>query len=89
MTIAAVVHSPGPSSFAQYHDCLLLQQGGRPAYYGPSVDLKCYWSSIGFHMCFDISPDGASVSDYSMKVGGTHTATPRRTESVKFLIISF
>ena len=35
LTVIAVVHSPTPVAFAQFHDLLLLQKGGRTGYFGP------------------------------------------------------
>lgn len=48
LTVAAVIHSPGPVAFASFHDFLLLQTGGRPVYSGPMSDVASYFKDIGF-----------------------------------------
>ena len=65
MTIAAVLHSPGPAAFAAFHDFLLLQTGGRPVYVGPTDEARDYFASIGFPY------DAASIdplADFIMQV---------------------
>jgi len=48
LTIAAVIHSPGPAAFAAFHRFLLLQTGGRLVYAGPTRDVETYFGAIGF-----------------------------------------
>jgi len=48
LTIAAVIHSPGPEAFAAFHNFLLLQTGGRQVYYGPTPEVEGYFADIGF-----------------------------------------
>ena len=48
LTIAAVIHSPGPEAFAAFHNFLLLQTGGRQVYYGPTPEVEGYFEDIGF-----------------------------------------
>ncbi|KAJ8604304.1 hypothetical protein CTAYLR_002540 [Chrysophaeum taylorii] len=48
LTVAAVIHSPGPAAFFAFHDFILLQTGGRPAYVGPMASVEAYFREIGF-----------------------------------------
>ena len=71
LTIAAVIHSPGPAAFAAFHDFMLLQTGGRPVYAGPMPEVEAYFGSIGFK--YDPTTMVDPFADYIMKaVAGTH-----------------
>mmetsp|Transcript_26760 Transcript_26760/g.80819 ORF Transcript_26760/g.80819 Transcript_26760/m.80819 type:complete len:958 (-) Transcript_26760:85-2958(-) len=48
LTVAAVIHSPGPEAFMSFHNFLLLQTGGRLVYYGPMPKVEQYFEDIGF-----------------------------------------
>ncbi|KAI9189626.1 hypothetical protein H9P43_001059 [Blastocladiella emersonii ATCC 22665] len=63
MTIAAIIHSPSPATFAQFHDLILLVKGGRMGYCGPREEAPAYFASIGFKV-----PEGVSESDHYMDV---------------------
>jgi len=63
LTVAAVIHSPGPSAFLTFHDFILLQTGGRPIYVGEMSKTEAYFASIGFKRPEDsIEP----LADYVM-----------------------
>ena len=86
LTIAAVIHSPGPAAFAAFHDLLLLQTGGRPVYAGPMSDVEHYFATIGFR--YDRATDQDPLADYIMKaIGGLHTPnmTSLKTDDDKVL----
>ena len=75
LTIAAVIHSPGPATFAAFHDFMLLQTGGRPVYMGPMPEVEAYFASIGFK--YDGQAMVDPLADYVMKaVAGTHFPDP-------------
>jgi ABC-type multidrug transport system ATPase subunit len=63
LTVGAVIHSPSPATFRQFHDFLLLGKGGQVVYMGPREDCVAYFESIGFSLPPDDSP-----SDYFMDV---------------------
>ena len=65
LTVAAVIHSPGPAAFAAFHDLCLLQTGGRPVYFGPLDDVRQYFEEIGF-----VQPPKSlePIADYVMLV---------------------
>ena len=63
MTIAAVVHSPSPQSFAQFDDVLFLGKGGKMVYFGPTHAVKHYFRELGFDCPADINP-----ADFAMDV---------------------
>ncbi|KNE55335.1 hypothetical protein AMAG_01237 [Allomyces macrogynus ATCC 38327] len=63
LTIAAVIHSPSPATFAQFHDLMLLGKGGRLVYLGPRDKAPAYFEEVGFRV-----PDGMSESDFYMDV---------------------
>ncbi|ORZ27565.1 hypothetical protein BCR44DRAFT_1398013 [Catenaria anguillulae PL171] len=63
MTVAAVIHSPSPAAFSQFHDFILLCKGGTLAYLGPRDEAPAYFESIGFKV-----PEGISESDFYMDV---------------------
>ena len=74
LTIAAVIHSPGPAAFDAFHRFLLLQTGGRLVYHGATRDVETYFGSIGFAY-----PRGDTldpVADFIMKcvAGGVEPA---------------
>ncbi|KAH8050447.1 ATPase [Aureococcus anophagefferens] len=74
LTIAAVIHSPGPAAFDAFHRFLLLQTGGRLVYHGATRDVETYFGSIGFAY-----PRGDTldpVADFMMKcvAGGVEPA---------------
>mmetsp|Transcript_106182 Transcript_106182/g.307273 ORF Transcript_106182/g.307273 Transcript_106182/m.307273 type:complete len:476 (-) Transcript_106182:136-1563(-) len=81
MTIAAVIHSPGPAAFAAFHDFLLLQTGGRPVYLGPMDDAESYFARIGFKY-----PEGSvdPLADYIMQV--VAGKVPRQVQSGDVLL---
>jgi ABC-type multidrug transport system ATPase subunit len=63
LTVAAVIHSPSPSAFAQFHDLLLLGKGGQVVYMGPRDGAVHYFEECGFKC-----PNGMSESDFFMDV---------------------
>ena len=50
MNIVTVVHQPRYSVFCQFHEVLLLGQGGRTVYLGPTETALRYFSSLGFEL---------------------------------------
>ena len=73
LTIAAVIHSPGPAAFAAFHRFLLLQTGGRLVYAGPTRDVETYFGAIGFPYPRGDTLD--TMADYILKcvAGGKQT----------------
>jgi len=65
MTISAVIHSPSPSTFAQFDDLLLLGKGGEICYQGPRDACLKYFTERGFH--FPSQPD-ETPADFIMNV---------------------
>eukprot|EP01135_Chromosphaera_perkinsii_P012005 Nk52_evm13s2568 gene=Nk52_evmTU13s2568 len=63
MVVAAVIHQPSPSAFAQFDDLLLLGKGGRTVYAGPVDEATAYFASIGFDC-----PMGENPADYYLDV---------------------
>jgi len=41
-TIVAVIHQPSQQAFAQFDDVLVLTEGGRQIYFGPTQDIRNY-----------------------------------------------
>lgn len=65
LTVAAVIHSPGPAAFDAFHRFLLLQTGGRLVYHGETRGVEAYFARIGFKY-----PRGETldpVADFIMK----------------------
>ena len=50
MNIVTVVHQPRYSVFRQFHEVLLLGQGGRTVFLGPSEAALPYFASLGFEL---------------------------------------
>lgn len=63
LTVGAVIHSPSPATFKQFHDFMLLGKGGHVVYIGPREEAVSYFQMIGFTI-----PDDESPSDYFMDV---------------------
>jgi ABC-type multidrug transport system ATPase subunit len=63
LTVAAVIHSPSMSTFAQFHDIMLLGRGGRVVYMGSCARTQDYFYNIGFSI-----PTGESPSDFYIDV---------------------
>ncbi|KAI8905546.1 hypothetical protein EDD86DRAFT_277572 [Gorgonomyces haynaldii] len=63
LTVAAVIHSPSPATFKQFHDFMLLGKGGHVVYIGPREGCVEYFKKIGFTCPADESP-----SDFFMDV---------------------
>jgi ABC-type multidrug transport system ATPase subunit len=63
LTVGAVIHSPSPATFRQFHDFMLLGKGGHVCYIGPREGCVPYFESVGFTLPGDESP-----SDYFMDV---------------------
>jgi len=77
LTVAAVIHSPGPESFMSFHNFLLLQTGGRLVYYGPMPKVEQYFEDIGFKYPRDDQQDGAPLADHILsKVAGDGRPSP-------------
>jgi ABC-type multidrug transport system ATPase subunit len=53
LLVAAVIHSPSPSTFRLFDDVLLLGKGGRVVYFGEAAVLDEYMRSIGFECPVD------------------------------------
>ena len=62
MTIAAIVHSPSPKTFAMFSDVLFLGRGGQVVYFGPTKGVSHYFRELGFESNDD------SPSDFAMDV---------------------
>ena len=63
LTVAAVIHSPSPATFRQFHDFMLLGKGGHVVYMGPRDQAVDYFAHIGFELPSDESP-----SDFFMDI---------------------
>ncbi|KAI9193223.1 uncharacterized protein BJ171DRAFT_465975 [Polychytrium aggregatum] len=63
LLVAAVIHSPSPSTFREFDDFMLLGKGGRLIYFGPREECSAYFDSIGF-----TCPPDESPSDFFMDV---------------------
>ncbi|KAJ3126574.1 hypothetical protein HK098_007403 [Nowakowskiella sp. JEL0407] len=63
LTVAAVIHSPSPSTFRQFDDLVLLGKGGQLVYFGPREAATAYFAKIGFPLPQDEAP-----ADYFMNV---------------------
>jgi len=48
LMVVAVVHSPTPAAFVNFDDLLLLQKGGRTAYFGERCDADQYFLNLGY-----------------------------------------
>jgi hypothetical protein len=75
LTVAAVIHSPSPTTFKQFDDFILLGKGGRIVYIGPRDQALDYFKRIGFTCPADESP-----SDFFMDVVSGFVASEYDTE---------
>eukprot|EP00835_Amoeboradix_gromovi_P002324 NODE_130_length_18488_cov_0.389961.p1 type:complete len:846 gc:universal NODE_130_length_18488_cov_0.389961:7015-9552(+) len=63
MTIAAIIHSPSPQTFFEFHDVVLLGKGGKVVYFGPTKGVSHYFKELGF-----VSPKGMNPADFAMDI---------------------
>ena len=68
MTIAAVIHSPSPSTLFEFHDILLLGKGGKVVYFGPTKGIKHYFTQLGFDGDNQVNPADFAMDVISGKV---------------------
>ena len=73
MNIVAVVHQPRYSVFCQFHEVLLLGQGGRTAFLGPTAAALPYFNGLGFEL-----PPHENPADFFLDV--TSGTIPCRTD---------
>ena len=65
LTVIAVVHSPSPVAFEQFHDLLLLQKGGRTGYFGEREHAVALMTDI---FKYADRMDNESPADYLLDV---------------------
>ncbi|KAJ8606829.1 hypothetical protein CTAYLR_009173 [Chrysophaeum taylorii] len=86
MTLAAVIHSPGPAAFKAFTHLLLLQTGGTVVYAGERAGVEPYFSSLGFVFPNEDEP----LADYLMGciAGRIQPEIPANCDPVEARILS-
>ncbi|GBC06720.1 hypothetical protein RclHR1_00700019 [Rhizophagus clarus] len=79
LTVAAVIHSPGPQVFETFDDFLLLGKGGRVIYFGPRNSALDYFNRLGYNC-----PPQESPADFMMEIASGKVKPSERTDTDLF-----
>lgn len=72
MTVLTVLHQPRYGIFCMFDAVLMLAEGGRQVYFGPSRALLPYFNTLGFQLPSNENPADFCLDVIAGQVCGIH-----------------
>jgi len=64
ISVVCTIHQPSSTVLALFDSLLLLEPGGKVAFYGPMLELPQYFAEVGLGQC----PADQNIADFALKV---------------------
>jgi ABC-type multidrug transport system ATPase subunit len=79
ISVICTIHQPSSTVLALFDSLLLLEPGGRVAYYGPMMELPVYFAEAGMGHC----PSDQNIADFALKVLARRAGEERQNADLK------